>query len=145
MHRNAIAVVCIAVLAGCDLKIEPELLFACEPREPLGTLSVEISLAPGSSGPFWTVFVGDTIPLIAHVRPVVGGTIDLMGSCNAVHGDPITVDIEWYSFDPRLATVSAAGVVTGVAPGRVAITARVPLRGAGASHRIEVLARDGEP
>jgi hypothetical protein len=141
MHRNAITIGCVAVFAGCDLKIQPEVLFACEPREPIGTLRVEITVAPGSSGPFRTVFVGDTIPLIAHVRPVVGGTNDLMGSCNPVYGDRIPVDIDWYSFDPRLATVSAAGIVTGVAPGRVTITASVPLRDAGASHRIEVLAR----
>ncbi len=66
-----------------------------------------------------TVRVGSTQAMTASARDSAGGVLT---------GRPVT----WQSGAPAIATVSAAGVVTGVAPGTAAITATVEGRTAAA-------------
>ena len=55
---------------------------------------------------------------------VVGGSIPLDAVTRIYNGDPRTgVPINWTSDNPRVATVDAGGVVTGVGPGKATITA----------------------
>ena len=86
------------------------------------------------------VAVGDTLELTAEVRPLVGGMIDIYGTdeCHPVYGDPVPTSVEWYSFDERIATVSATGVVRGLAAGDVIITAEAPSRRISAARKIRV-------
>jgi hypothetical protein len=144
MHRTSIAVALVISLAACVEITAPD-LFACEPAEPIGSLRVTIVTTPSFVGSEELVFVGDTLPLTAEVRPVVGGVIDAFetGRCYAHYGDPVRAAIEWWSSDDRIATVSAAGVVTGRSPGDVQIAARVPLQSISSSRRIGVRVRGG--
>jgi len=60
-----------------------------------------------------------TVPL------VVGGTLKLNASAIGVNGDPRNeVQVNWSSANPSVATVDAAGLLTGVAPGQVALVAK---------------------
>jgi len=64
----------------------------------------------------------DVTPLKTPV--VVGGSISLDAVTRIYSGDPRTgVPINWTSDNPRVATVDAGGVVTGVGPGKATITA----------------------
>jgi hypothetical protein len=55
---------------------------------------------------------------------VAGGTLKLNAIARVASGDPRTgVAISWASDNPAIATVDAAGVVTGVAPGKVSLRA----------------------
>ncbi|HEV2834359.1 MAG TPA: Ig-like domain-containing protein, partial [Pyrinomonadaceae bacterium] len=55
---------------------------------------------------------------------VVGGSIPLDAVTRIYNGDPRTgVPINWTTDNPRVATVDAGGVVTGVGPGKATITA----------------------
>ncbi len=53
-----------------------------------------------------------------------GSVIQLEAITRVASGDPRTgVSLKWTSSDPRIATVDAAGVITGVSPGTATITA----------------------
>ncbi|HEV2837573.1 MAG TPA: Ig-like domain-containing protein, partial [Pyrinomonadaceae bacterium] len=55
---------------------------------------------------------------------IVGGSIPLDAVTRIYNGDPRTgVPINWTTYNPRVATVDAGGVVTGVGPGKATITA----------------------
>jgi hypothetical protein len=55
---------------------------------------------------------------------VVGGTAKLSATARASNGDPLSrAAVAWVSDNPSIATVDAAGVVTGVAPGRATLRA----------------------
>jgi hypothetical protein len=68
-----------------------------------------------------------TIELSPIKTPLVaGGTVQLNAVTRVFNGDPRTgVPINWTSDNANVATVDAAGVVTGVAPGKAMITATV--------------------
>ena len=125
-NRAMIAVLFLAILAACQSPTEPEPRCAGIVRE--GELHVVIGPQPGLFGYGETVFVGDTLPLLAEVRPAVGASVDFWGTggCTVNYGAPITAAIEWSSSDARIATVDAAGLVRGRQEGEVVITARAP-------------------
>ena len=55
---------------------------------------------------------------------VVGGTLKLNATARVASGDPRTnVAISWASDNPSIATVDAAGIVTGIAPGKASLRA----------------------
>jgi hypothetical protein len=66
-----------------------------------------------------------TIGIASLKTPVViGGNVQLDAVTRIFNGDPRTgVPVNWSSDNPRVATVDAAGVVTGVGPGKANITA----------------------
>ena len=66
-----------------------------------------------------------TIEINSLKTPLIAGsTIQLEAITRIPSGDPRTgVPISWTSSDPRVATVDAAGVITGVSPGPATITA----------------------
>src|SRR6185312_3389649 len=73
--------------------------------------------------------VNAAIPSKVEIEPVgspvvVGGTMPLLATALLANGDPRRdATITWSSSNPRVATVDAAGVVTGVAPGSAIIRA----------------------
>ncbi len=90
------------------------LLPACSPGIPVdptppGLVSV-VSL--DLSSPKDTVFVSDTVRMVAAARDAQG---------NVLGGRAVS----WRSADPSIATVAPDGLVTSIAPGRVAIVAAV--------------------
>jgi len=71
-------------------------------------------------------------------RMVVGDTLRLNATARVASGDPRTgVAISWASDNPAIATVDAAGMATGVAPGRV--TLRAAAGAAGNTITLEVV------
>ncbi len=76
----------------------------------------------GTSGP--TV---DTVIIEAEDSEVtVGGTLQLQATAYDDDGDVITgQSVEWSSSNNSIATVSSTGLLTGVSPGAVNITARI--------------------
>ena len=132
---------CIASLVGCETVTEAD--FRCTGSVPVGELRVVVGLAAGFFGNDDIVFVGDTLPLAAQVRPAVGASIDVWGNggCKTDFGEPVPATIEWSTSDARIATVSATGVVTGRQEGTVAITARDPSRSLATFHEIAVWVR----
>jgi len=66
-----------------------------------------------------------TIELNSLKAPiVVGGSVQIDAVTRIASGNPRTgVSINWISDNPRVATVDAGGVVTGVGPGKAVITA----------------------
>lgn len=140
--RHIVVVACIGSLAGCYNSVTtPDM--RCDPQFPLGQLHVVMSPAAGFFGSGEIVFVGDTLPLAAEVRPVAGAALDFWGSgaCVTTYGTPIAAAIEWSSSDVRIATVSAAGVVLGRQRGDAIITARAPAQNISASLEIGVWVR----
>src|SRR5437588_1327978 len=64
----------------------------------------------------------DVEPATAQVS--VGGTLKLSATARVPNGDPRSdVAVAWTSDTPRIATVDAAGFVTGVAPGKATLRA----------------------
>jgi hypothetical protein len=76
------------------------------------------------------------IDLAAPSAPViVGGTAQMMATARIASGDPRRdVIFAWHSSNPSVAAIDAAGVVTGVAPGKAKLTATAE----GASGAIEI-------
>lgn len=140
-HRAGVAIACIAGLVGCQTSTEPD--FRCTGSVPVGELRVVIGRAPGFLGSDEIVFVGDTLPLTAQVRPAVGASTDVWGSggCKTDYGEAVPATIEWSTSDARIATVSATGVVTGRQEGTAVITARDPSRSLATSREIAVWVR----
>jgi hypothetical protein len=77
-----------------------------------------------------------TIEVQAPVSPlIVGGSLKLQATARVASGDPRTdVPLAWTSQDSSIATVDAAGVAIGVAPGKTSLTATA----SGVSGSIEV-------
>ncbi len=73
----------------------------------MGVPATSVTIAPGQS----TIVIGSTTPLTATVRSATNAVL------------PARV-VEWSSSNDAVATVSSAGVVTGVSAGTVIITAR---------------------
>ena len=140
-HLAGGVIACLASLVGCDTVTEPD--FRCTGSVPVGELSVVIGPEVGLFGVGAVVFVGDTLPLTAQVRPAVGASIDVWGSggCKTDFGESVPASIEWSTSDARIATVSATGVVTGRQEGTVLITARDPSRSLATSREIAVWVR----
>src|SRR5688572_30202042 len=140
-HRAGAVIACIASLVGCDTFTEPD--FRCTGSVPVGELRVVIGPEVGLFGVGAIVFVGDTLPLAAQVRPAVGASIDVWGSggCKTDYGEAVPATIEWSTSDARIATVSATGVATGRQEGTVLITARDRSRGLAMSREIAVWVR----
>ena len=124
--RRAVCLVtvCLGIATGCDSRITGT--DRCRDAFPKGELDVVVRPVPGFSGFGEIVFVGDTLPLVAHVQPITAGYTDIWGGsgCAPQYGEPLPATIVWSSADPRIATVTTAGVVRGVAEGTVRITAR---------------------
>jgi hypothetical protein len=56
---------------------------------------------------------------------VVGGTLKLNATAIGANGDPrADVTLSWISADPAVATVDAAGLITGIAPGKTKLIAK---------------------
>ena len=72
------------------------------PRAPVA----ELSVTPDSA----RIFIGESVQLVGQPRDAAG---------NVLPDRPVT----WQSADPRVATVSGSGLVTGVAHGHVSISA----------------------
>lgn len=71
-----------------------------------------------------------TPPVVSEVtitRPSesvpAGGSVTLTAALRDASGRPVTGTVTWVSSDPGIATVTANGVVVGVSPGQVTITA----------------------
>jgi hypothetical protein len=90
---------------------------------------VLIGAIVGGKPVFTTVVVKQapvkTIEIDPPASPlIVGGTIKLKATARLANGDPRTdVLIAWVSKDPAIATVDAAGVAVGLAPGKTTLTA----------------------
>ena len=82
------------------------LIAACDSTSPTATVQVT---GVSVSGPANTVEVGSTLPLQASVLPT-----------GAPQG------VSWSTNDPQIATVNNTGLVTGVGPGPVTVTATSP-------------------
>ena len=94
-----------------------------------GTGEVTVGAIVGGKPGFSTFMVKapsiKTVEIDAIKHPiVVGGTTQLDAVTRIFNGDPRTgVPITWTSDNPRVATVAPGGVVKGVGPGKVTITA----------------------
>jgi hypothetical protein len=87
-----------------------------------GALGVEIRA--GNAGPGNTVVSVDVTPASASVA--VGGTVQLTATAKNAEGEPLSgYTAAWATDAPEVATVSAAGLVTGVAAGPATITATI--------------------
>lgn len=134
---------CLGSLAGCDYQFtSPD---RCTGGDSVGELHMVMRPAPGFMGWGVSVAVGDTMPLIAEIRPVTGSSLDIWGSggCAWDYGDPVPAAIEWSSADTRLATVTSSGVVRGIAEGTATIIARASARGVSGNLDVVVWARAG--
>jgi uncharacterized protein YjdB len=81
-----------------------------------------------ATGPSAVVSVTVTPPASTDVE--VGGTQQLGATPLDAAGNPLTGQaVTWTSSDSTIATVSAAGLVTGIAPGTVMVTATCDTRG----------------
>ena len=105
MHRPRLA----QVLFGCSLTILSFSALSCGDDDSSGpsedpVATVTVTPAAGTIAP------GETLQLEAAARDAAGGT--LTGR-----------DITWSSSDEAVATVSEAGLVSGVADGEATITA----------------------
>ena len=140
LQRVALVALGAGILLGCESSTAPD---RCAGIVREGELHVVIGPAAGLFGYGEIVFVGDSLPLTAEVRPAVGASIDFWGSgsCRIDYGNPIAASIEWSSSDDRLATVNVNGVVRGRQAGDVTITARAPARNLAASREIAVWVR----
>ena len=140
LRRSALVIVGMGILFGCESSTAPE---RCAGIVRGGDLYVVIGPSTGLFGYGEIVFVGDSLPLTAEVRPAVGASIDFWesGSCRIDYGDPIAASIEWSSSDARIATVNVNGVVRGLQAGDVTITARAPARNLAGSREIAVWVR----
>jgi Bacterial Ig-like domain (group 2) len=138
--KSAVVVAGLLTLVACENPTEPE---RCAGMVQEGELHVVIGPRPGLFGYGEIVFVGDTLPLSAEVRPAVGASIDFWGSgsCAIDYGDPIPAAIEWSSADASIATVNATGAVAGKREGEVVITARAPAQNISGSRDIYVWVR----
>lgn len=144
LQRLAIVVIGTGVLMGCESSTAPE---RCAGMVREGELHVVIGRAPGTFGYGEIVFVGDSLPLTAEVRPAVGASIDFWGSgsCRIDYGDPIAAAIEWSSSDDRIASVNVNGIVRGRQAGDAVITARAPAHSLSGSRTVAVWVRAGGP
>lgn len=141
--RAACMLAVFALLAGCDYRITASDRCSDEGR---GELHVIVRPEEYSSDGWGeTVFVGDTMPLVAELRPVVGSSVDVWGSggCAPDYGDPLPATFEWFSADQRIATVTSSGVVRGVAEGTARVTAKAKERGLSGGLDIYVWVRAG--
>lgn len=94
-----------------------------------GTGEVTVGAIVGGQAGFATFMVNSpsvkTIEIAPIKTPIVtGGNLQLDAVTRIFNGDPRTgVPINWTSDNTKVATVDAAGVVTGVGPGKANITA----------------------
>lgn len=95
-----------AALRGCWIFLACALAVACDSTSP-APAPASLTLAPDTA----TLAPGATVQL--HAIPKSASGVAL----------PEATDVRWASSDPSLATVSATGLLTGVAPGAATITA----------------------
>lgn len=94
-----------------------------------GTGEVTVGAIVGGKPGFSTFMVKAPTVKTIEIAPVnaplvAGGNVQLDAVTRIFNGDPRTgVTINWTSDNDRVATVDAAGVVTGVGPGKAKITA----------------------
>jgi hypothetical protein len=79
--------------------------------------SIQVTIV-AAAGPVASVNLS---PLVASLR--VGQAMGLIAGAKDANGVTVNITIAWTSSDPAVATVSSAGVVTGVAAGHALITA----------------------
>lgn len=128
--RRATLTVCILAIAACEIPMDIEL---CPETSPAGRIAMRIG------GGRETVFVGDTVRLVAEVSRM-GGVRYSCEFCCPSGGGVIETPIEWSSSNSRVATVSTTGVVVGREAGGATITARAPSLGVSAHREIVVVA-----
>jgi hypothetical protein len=94
-----------------------------------GVGQVTVGAIVGGQSGFSTFMVKAPSVKTVEITPiktplVTSGNVQLDAVTRIVNGDPRTgVPINWSSDNPKVATVDAAGVVTGVGPGNASITA----------------------
>jgi hypothetical protein len=88
----------------------------------LSGAALGVEIRAGSAGPGTTVVSVDVTPASASVP--LGGTVQLTAAAQNAEGEPLTGrTFTWVTDAPAVATVSAAGLVTGVGEGSATITA----------------------
>lgn len=120
---------------------DPEQVPLDVPRTPLSPISRDEALGAARSEDDLTLFPGPALQLsTASPALQIGGTLPVTVTARMPSGAPSEVPpLDWRSSDPGIASVSPAGVVQGIAPGAVVITAR-SREGATARIRLEVVA-----
>lgn len=138
----SVLALCTGTLAACQSATAPS---PCSGVAQEGELRVVVSPAYGFYD--MSLFVGDTLPLVAEVRPEVGASVDIWGGggCKIHYGEALPAVIEWSSGNVSIATVTSSGLVRGVARGTATITARDASRAISARVEIGVWARAGDP
>lgn len=131
---------CLGSLGGCEKTVT--FVDPCDEPIVMNELHVVINGAYGFFG-IYSIAAGDTLPLVAEVRPAIGSSLDFWGSgtCRTDYGDPVPATIEWSSSNVSVATVTSNGLVRGVGTGDATITARAPERGLFARYDISVWVR----
>ena len=134
---------CMGTLAACESATAPA---PCSGLAEEGALRLLVEPAYGfyDLGP---IFVGDTLPLVASVRPEVGASVDIWGGggCKIHYGEALPGVIEWSSGNVSILTVTSTGLVRGVARGTATVTARDASRGISTRVEIGVWVRAGDP
>lgn len=111
---RVVRVVLLPLLAGCAAAST-----APEPQPEALLAATEITLTQMVTD-VWRPRVGEQIPLGARVNGPRGEY--------PADGDVLTREVRWASSNTTVATVSAAGVVTGRRPGRATIVGAVTTR-----------------
>ena len=111
------------------------------PSETSSAKGWQLSVPPGTTFTF-TLYVSADVPFpdgYVDVTPPAdtvaeGGTLALSATVRTAVGNPVAgATVSWGTSDAAVATVDAAGVVTGVAQGTATITATAGARGGAAS------------
>ncbi len=90
----------------------------------LNGAALGIEIKAGNAGPGPVVVSVDVAPASASVA--VGGTVQLTATAKNAEGEPLSgYTATWVTDAPQVATVSAAGLVTGVGAGPATITATI--------------------
>ena len=129
--RRATLMVCIMTMAACDIPMDISLCPESVPPPEKIVVSIR--------GNRDTVFVGDTLRLVAEVYSTDGIARYSCEFCCPAGDGVIETPVEWSSSNSRVATVSR-GVVVGREPGTVYIIARAPAFRLSTYHPIVVVA-----
>lgn len=131
---------------GCPLRVT--IVLRNELQEVLDSQQVgPIDATPGASvsAPEVTLRQVETVTLSASADSVlVGGSLTVSAAVRDRVGAPLTDrTLSWTSSNPAVATVSSSGVVSGITPGAVTITASLQGRPTGPAGAIALASRGG--